>query len=238
MKHLMMWFLLSASTYLQAQQLQLHYDFRHSIDPELQRRDFAYLSFEYFKSQDTMGSFLLKAQMDFNGDKNNIGQLFVQVSQSLRFWKPKVYLALNYSGGLGVVPPTYGYYLNNSLGLGAAYPFQWKGAWLSASMGYRYNIFNKPSHDVQATFYFGKGFFNYKLMIAGSLVAYSENRNHGDEWTKALSGKKVAFFGDPQIWYRIKGPFSIGSRWSVFYHVLTDKNAVQVYPSLALKREF
>ncbi|MDX2071124.1 MAG: DUF5020 family protein [Haliscomenobacter sp.] len=238
MKQLSILFFLCTTLALQAQQLQLHYDFRHSIDPELHRRNFSYLSFEYFNANDSLGSFLLKAQMDFNGEKNNIGQLFLQVSQNLRFWKPKVFMALNFTGGLGVTPPSYGYYLSNSFGLGAAYPFQWKGAWMNASMGYRYNTFAKPSHDLQGTLYFGKGFFNYKLLVAGSFVAYSENRNHGNEWTKDLRGKKLAFFGDPQIWYRIKGKYSIGSRYSMFYHVLTSEHTLQVYPSLALKREF
>ncbi len=102
-------------------------------------------------------------------------------------------------------------------------------------MGYRYNAFAKPSHDLQGAFYFLVVFFRTKLLMADGFVAYSENRNHGDEWTKDLKGKKLAFFGDPQIWYRIKGKYSIGSRCSIFYHVLTSENTLRVYPSLAFK---
>jgi hypothetical protein len=223
---------------VQAQQLQLHYDFRHFIDPSLNKRNFASLTYEYFKSNDSTGSFLLKMQTDFSGENSNIGQLFLQVSKNLRYWRPPVYLSLTYSGGLGVAPPSYGYYLTNSFGIGAAYPFQWKGAWFSTSVVYRYNAFPKPSHDAQLTFYFGKGFFQYKLLVAGSLVGWSENRNQGTDFTVGQRGKKIAFFGDPQVWLNVTKTLSVGSRINVYYHTLTTENQVQVYPTLALKSQF
>ena len=222
----------------QAQQLQFHYDFRHSLNARLNRRNYASLTFEYFKAYDSTGSFLLKTQTDFTGESNNIGQLFIQVSRNLRYWRPKVQLALTYSGGLGVAPPTYGYYLTNTFGVGAAYPFQWRGAWFSTSLVYRFSAFARPSHDPQFTFYFGKGFFNYRIMVAGSIVAWSENRNQGNDFTKDLSGKKIAFFGDPQCWVKLTKAVSIGSRINLFYHILTNENQVQIYPTLALKNQF
>lgn len=222
----------------QAQQIQLHYDFRHSFDASLNRRNFASLTFEYFKGNDSTGSFLLKMQSDFTGENNNVGQLFLQVSKNLRYWRPPVQLALTYTGGLGVAPPAYGYYLSNTFGVGAAYPFQWQGAWLSASLMYRYTAFPKPSHDPQLTFYFGKGFFNYRIWVAGSLVVWSENRNQGTDFTKDLTGKKVALFGDPQCWVKLTKTVSVGSRINLFYHVLTSKNQLQIYPTLAVRNQF
>ena len=38
--------------------------------------------------------------MDFAGERNNIGQFYMQVSQAFRFWQPKIFLQLQYSGGL------------------------------------------------------------------------------------------------------------------------------------------
>jgi hypothetical protein len=222
------------------QDLQLHYDFRHSVDPRLNATNFPMISFQYFKQIDTnaTGAFLLKVQSFLSGDKNNIGQTFIQISQNLRFWKPKVYLAFNYSGGLGIAPPAYGYYLTNSFGLGMAYPFQWKGAWLSASLLYRYNAFHKPSHDPQFTFYVGKFFFKYKVFVEGSVVAWTENKDQGVDYTKGWQGKKLAFFGDPQIWFRIKKGFFVGSRISLYYHLLTEDNQVQAYPTVGTKYQF
>lgn len=222
----------------QAQQLQFHYDFRHSLDPELNRTNFASITFEYFKGNDSTGSFLFKMQTDLSGENNNVGQVFMQVSKNIRYWKPKVELALTYSGGLGVAPPSYGFYITNTFGIGAAYPFRWKGAWFTTSLVCRTSFFPKPSHDPQFTFYFGRGFFNYRIMVAGSLVAWSENRNQGNDFTKDQSGKKVAFFGDPQCWVKLTKSISVGSRINLFYHTLTNANQIQVYPTLALKNQF
>ncbi len=223
-----------------AQNLQLHYDFRHSIDPELNKENFPGFSFEYFKLIDTLGtgSFLLKVQADLKGTDNNVGQVFTQISQSLKFWKPKIYLSFNYSGGLGVTPASFGFYLANSFGLGLSCPFQWKGAWLAASALYRYNAFEKPSYDPQFTFYFGKGFFNYKLFTAGSFVFWTQNNNQGNISTQSLSGKKLAFFGDPQIWFRVKNGISAGSRINVFYHLLSADHRIQCYPTAGIKYQF
>jgi len=223
-----------------SQNLQLHYDFRHTIDPKLNSKNFPTFSFEYFKDVDTMstGSFLLKLQSDLKGKNNNMGQIFVQVSQSLRFWDPKVYLSLNYSGGLGVTPISSGFYISNSYGAGVSFPFQWKGAWFSANLIFRYNAFEEPSYDPQFTFYYGSGFNDYKVFTSGSFVFWTENRNQGNDYTKNLSGKKFTFFGDPQIWIRIKNGFSVGSRVNIYYHLLSENNQIQLYPTLGTKYQF
>ena len=225
---------------LWSQNLQLHYDFRHSIDPKLNGKIFPMLSFEYFKEIDTLGtgSFLFKLQSDLNGSNGNVGQVFTQLSQSLKFWGPKVYLALNYSGGLGVTAASYGFYLTNAFGVGVSYPFQWKGAWIATNMYARYSAFNKPSYDPQLTLYFGKGFLDYRIFIAGSFVFWTENKNQGTDFTSTLTGKKFAFFGDPQVWFRLRNGFSIGSRISTFYNLLGEEDQFQFYPTIGAKYQF
>lgn len=231
-------FLISLPVNLRAQNIQFHYDVRHTIDPELHDKNFPSVSFEYFKEIDSLGSFLFKIQSDLNGENNNIGQTFIQVSQSIKFWKPKVYLSVNYSGGLGVAPPSYGYYLSNAFGLGVSLPFQWQGAWLNLNAQYRYTAFKAPSHDAQVTFYFWRGFLDYKLAVSGSIVAWTENRNQGTEFTSGLSGKKIAFFGDPQIWYKVKGGFSLGTRVNLLYNLIEDKASLKIYPTIGMQYKF
>lgn len=221
-----------------AQQFELHYDFRHTLDPQRHSNNFPTLFFEYFKSKE-VGSTLLKIQTDFKGSKGNAGQCFIQLSQSMKFWKPKVFLSVGYSGGLGVIESIKGgFYINNSYSLGAAYPFFGKNSWYSAVLGYRYTAFDKASHDLQGTFYFGKGIKNYKVITSASLVFWTENRNHGNDYTKDLKGKKFAFFGDPQIWYSIGKGFSIGTKVWLYYHVLTNDQVLLAYPTLAVKYKF
>jgi Domain of unknown function (DUF5020) len=222
-----------------SQNLQLHYDFRHTVDPGLNSTNYPTFSFEYFKNIDTIstGSFLLKVQTDLNGKNNNAGQVFTQISQSLKFWKPNIYLSFTYSGGLGVPTESAGYYITNSVGTGASYPFQWKGAWVATSLSLRVNFFRKRSYDPQATIYFGKGFLNYRIFTGGSFTFWTENRNQGTDFTRELRGKKFAFFGDPQIWIKVKNGFSAGSRISVYYNLLSD-GRIEFYPTLGTKYQF
>jgi len=226
-----------------SQNLQLLYDFRHTVDPGLNSTNYPTLSFEYFKSNDTTGSglFMLKLQSDLKGENYNLGESFLQVTRSIRFWKPKFYVSFNYSGGLGVyrgweVPPEiHGFYMSNSLAAGLTYTYVREGAWMSSSLYFRYNAFDKPSYDPQLSIYFGDGFFYYRLVLTGGIVLWTQNRDQGNEYTRGLSGKKFAFFADPQVWYRIYKGISMGSKINVYYNLLGEENSAQFYPSLGLK---
>src|ERR1700750_1340220 len=143
-----------------AQQLQLHYDLRHSTAPKYNSKNFVSLYFEYFKSQDSSkafikpGSFLFKMQADFTGAQNNLGKFYMQVSQSFRFWQPKIFLSLQYSGGMGITEPKqYSYYINNAFSAGIDYLFKWGKAYLSSVLYYKYVPYKKPSNDFLCTLY-------------------------------------------------------------------------------------
>jgi len=221
------------------QSLQWHYDFRHSLYPKLNAVNFPTFTFEYFKNLDSAkGSFLIKVQTDLSGKSNNVGQVFTQITRTLRFWKPPVQLALSYSGGLGVAPASFGFYISNAFAAGASYPFQWKGAYLVTNLQLRYNAFDAPSYDPQFTFYFGKGYNNYKLFVTASFTFWTQNRNQGNVATQDLTGKVFEFFGDPQLWYRVYKGVSIGTRIYVYYHVLSGDNQVQFYPTIGIKNQF
>jgi|SRR5579859_6588420 len=241
MKYLLFTFCL-LPTPLLSQSLQLHYDPRHSLDPENNAKNFSTLYFEYFKSQDSgssfikPGSFLLKIQADLNGENNNIGKGYIQFSQTLRCWKPPVYLSLQYSGGLGVTEPKqYSYYIVNTFSLGAAYTFQWKKAWLSSVLYYKYVPYARPSNDFLYTLYWWRGYLHYKLEFAGDFSLWTENKDHGDPYTSNMSGKRCFFFAEPQIWYNLNKTLALGSKVNMYYHVNTTENLFQVYPTAAVK---
>jgi len=116
-----------------SQNLQLHYDFRNTIDPKHNTKNFptyilsTLISNRYLVIHKT-GSFLFKVETDLQGDKNNIGKSFVQVPR-LPFMGAKIFIGVQYSGGLGVTEPKqYSYYISNALSIGPSVPFQWKGA--------------------------------------------------------------------------------------------------------------
>jgi hypothetical protein len=225
-----------------AQTLQLHYDLRHSIAPAQNPHNFPTLYFEYFKNQDSgqsfikPGSFLFKTQADLLGYKNNIGKFYLQVSQSFRCWKPKIFLSLQYSGGAGITEPKqYSYYIVNTFSAGLSYPFQWKGAWLSAVLNYKYVPYARPSHDFLYTFYWWKGLLNYKLELAGDFSIWTENNNHGDEPTAGLTGKRFFFFAEPQLWFNLGKSLAIGSKVNLYYHVNIREDRLQAFPTVAIR---
>lgn len=224
---------------LSGQTLQLHYDARHTLDPSHNAMNFPTIYFEYYKAKDTSGAFFMKMETDLNGQNHNAGKFYTQLSQSFKFWHPKVYVQLQYSGGMGIAEPgSYGYYITNAFSLGAVYPFKWKGGWFSTSLSYTYNAFKKPSHDLLYSLYWGRGFWNYKLEFSGDIELYTQNRNLGDPYTAGLKWKTVSFFGEPQFWFKIHNGFSVGSKINLYYHVLSSENLFQVYPTLAARFKF
>jgi hypothetical protein len=218
-----------------AQNLQFYYDFRHSLDPKNNPRNYPSLYFEFFKGRDS-GSFLIKVQNDFTGEQGNIGQHYLQISQTGRFWKPKIYIAIQYSGGLGIVEPgNYPFFISNAFSLGLSHPFQWKGGWFSFLIYYTYNVYPKASKDPLGSLYWNKGFFHYTLELAGDISLWTLNRNLGNAMATGLSGKRFYFFGEPQIWLNLNKRFAFGSKINLYYHVLSTSNTAQVYPTAAFK---
>jgi hypothetical protein len=232
--------LYSSPIYLCGQELQIHYDFRHSIDPDLHEKNFPWIDFKYFKEIDTnnTGAFLFEMQSFLNGTKSNVGQTFIQMSQSIKFWKPNIFAYVYYSGGLGVTPNSYGYYISNAYSIGGSYLLEFNKVWFNLSLLYRYSAYEKPSHDPQLNFYVGGALFNYKVMYSSTLVLWTNNIDDGSAINSGKTGKKVLFFADPQIWIKMGKGFSIGSRGSLSYHIVDDKNRVVLYPSIGLKRDF
>ena len=222
------------------QELQFLYDFRHSIDPQLHEKNFPRVDFKYFKEIDTIntGAFLIEIQSFLNGNENNIGQTFIQMSQSLKIWKPDIFAYFYFSGGLGVTPDSYGYYISNAYSVGASYLLAFNNIWFNLSLLYRYSAYREPSHDPQINFYVGGALCSYKVMYSSTLVLWSNNNDDGSAINHGKKGKKILFFADPQLWFKIGKGFSIGSKGNLSYHIMDDKNRVVLYPAIGLKRDF
>ena len=227
------------------QSLQLHYDFRHTLDPAKNSKNYPTVYFEFFKIIDSgkgfikPGSFLIKMQADFQGGQHNIGNYFMQVSQEFRCWEPKIFLSLQYSGGLGVTDPRqYSYYNINTFSVGCSYPFRWGQAYLSSVLYFKYVPYTRPTKDLLFTLYFYKGLLGYKASLSGDFSIWTENKNHGDDLTKDFSGKRFYFFAEPQFWVGLTKTFSVGTKVNIYYHVLLTGDHMQVYPTLAIKVSF
>ena len=232
------------STVVGAQSLQLHYDLRHTINPNLNGKNYPTLYFEYYKTLDSgrafvkFGSFLLKTQADFVGGKSNIGKYFMQVSQEIRCWQPALFLNLQYSGGLGITEPRqYSYYIVNTFSAGVSYHYKIGNAFLSSVLFYKYVPYVKPSNDFLFTTYFYRGLWNYKADVEGDFSVWTENKDHGDGASPAVQGKRFFFFAQPQFWYNLKTGFSFGTKINTYYH-LNASEAFEIYPTVAIRYKF
>ena len=220
-----------------AQELQLHYDWRHTVDPRNNARDFPALTFKSFKALE-LGSFLLKLEANLDGTQHNVSQSYLEVSQTVRFWKAPVYALGEYSGGLGLFGGgSGGFYIVNAYHLGVAYPFKLQGGWASAAMAYKHTNFTRASHDPQATLYWGRP-FGRRWTFASTGVFWTQNRNTGDALTASLRGKQGAFLVENEMWWRAVGLVSVGSEVRVSRNVYANDGRVLVYPTLGVRYLF
>jgi Domain of unknown function (DUF5020) len=224
--------LISASA--TAQSLQLHYDMRGTTDPGRNTKNFPTIYFEYWKATDS-SSVLFKIQADLRDEKSNIGKFYMQATKTFRIYK-SVQAHLSYSGGLGLTTPReYSYTITNTFAAGISYPFQLKGAFFSAVLDCKFIPYKKSSFDPIFTLYWWKGFYHYKVEFSGDFSLWTENKDHGDAFTSSQNGKRFSFFAEPQVWINLKRKLAIGSKINLYYHVLINDNAVQIYPSIGLR---
>jgi hypothetical protein len=219
-----------------AQDLQIHYDWRHTVDPRNNPANFPSLTFKGFKSLE-FGSFLLKLEADLNGSRRNLSKVYLELSQTLRFWKPPVFLHLGYTGGLGLSDGgAGGYYLDNAYLIGAAHPFQWQRSWGSAYLAYKFTNLPQPSHDPQVSLYWGKA--GQRWAFAATGVFWTQDRNRGDAWTATLSGKRCSLLVENEIWYAAVTHLSLGSEIRLSTNVYATDGRLLVYPTVGIRYLF
>jgi len=242
MKHYFLIYCLLIPFFANAQSLQLHYDLRHEFNAKLNSKNYPTLYFEYYRQLDSgkrlikPGAFLLKTQADFAGDQTNIGKYFMQVSQEVRFWRPPVFVTFQYAGGLGVTSPReYSYYITNTYEVGASYHFKIGNAFLSSVLFYKYVPYVKGSHDFLYTMYFYKGLWNYRAELSGDFSIWTENKNHGDNFTNTWKGKRFYFFAEPQFWLKVASSVAIGTKVNCYYHINFNDNLLEMYPTAAIR---
>lgn len=220
-----------------AQDLQLHYDWRHTVDPRNNARDFPALTFKSFKAM-PFGSFLLKLEANLDGERHNVSKGYLEVSQTLRFWKAPVYALGEYKGGLGLFDDASGgYYITSAYAVGAAYPFPWNGGYASVSLAYKYTNFRRASRDPQLTLHWGRP-LGTRWSFASTGVLWTLNRNQGDDFTASLTGKRASFLFENEIWWRAVGLVSVGSEVRVSRNVYATDGRLLLYPTLGVRYLF
>ena len=219
--------LLIATVALQAQNIQLHYDFGRSLyDKEMTVRPHFTTTVEKFQP-DNWGSTFFFVDMDYNS--NGIEQAYWEISRELKFWNGPFSVHLEYNGGLAKQ-----YSINNAYLAGLTYSYNnanfSRGFSLSAM--YKYIQKNDSPNNFQLT---GTWYMN----MCNNLYTFS---GFPDYWReKTWFGSTMTFMTEPQFWLnlnRVKGVnekfnLSVGTELEITNNFYQGRAFVT--PTLALK---
>lgn len=220
---------------LNAQNLQLHFDPRHSLYGDKVASPVNYLTatFEMFKP-DAWGSTFMFVDFDFNFDKRNPGLAYAEIARAFKIGDFPLMPHLEYNGGLGLVRGTgFSFSIPSSYLAGAQYPFKLGNFFMGTYLAYKLNAFETNSHDVQWTLTWNSAFPDSKISLAGFLDLWTENidRATGD------GGKRFILLSEPQIWYNFTSHFAIGSEVELSYNFARFEKFAAI-PTIATKWNF
>lgn len=219
--------LLIATVALQAQNIQLHYDFGRSLyDKEMTVRPHFTTTVEKFQP-DNWGSTFFFVDMDYNS--NGVEQAYWEISRELKFWNAPFSIHLEYNGGLAKQ-----YSINNAYLAGLTYSYNnanfSRGFSLSAM--YKYIQKNDSPNNFQLT---GTWYMN----MCNNLYTFS---GFADYWReKTWFGSTMTFMTEPQFWVnlnRVKGVnekfnLSVGTELEITNNFYQGRAFVT--PTVALK---
>ncbi len=218
----------------QAQNLQLHFDPRHSLyGDNVSSANYLTATYEMFRP-DKWGSTFMFVDLDFNLDKTGIGLAYAEIARDFKVGNCPLMPHIEYNGGLGLVNGTgFGFSIPSSYLAGASYSFQLGKFFMGTYLTYKLNAFEKASHDVQWTVTWNANFLNDKLSLGGFLDLWTENK---DQSGLTDAGKKVIFLSEPQIWYNFTPNIAVGSEVELSYNFIGNK--FYAIPTLAAKWNF
>ena len=214
-----------------AQNLQLHFDPRHSLyGDDVSSRNYMTATFEMFKP-DKWGSTFMFVDLDFNIE-NGIGLAYAEIARDFKIGDFPLMPHIEYNGGLGI-----GFSIPSAYLAGASYNFQLGNFFMSTYVAYKLNAFAKTSHDVQWTVTWNTNFCNDKLSLGGFMDVWTENKQ-----TPLLdsTGKKIVFMSEPQFWYNITPQLAVGTEIELTYNFVNSFMESKFYaiPTLAAKWNF
>jgi len=223
--------------------VDLLYDFRHTTDPRDNANNFPVVELKLFLPR-TFGSFLMKEEIDLVGSNHNVSQIYTELSQSIELGNATLrglplFAHLGYSGGLGVFgDASGGFYIHNAFNVGLEYPFQVRGAFCNALIAARRTSLQKPSYDPMLSLYGGRYFFNYKLLVANSLEAWTTSNDQGGASTQHVTGRFASWELESEVWYKFAQDFSVGAYVRTTRNVYALSNHCLIFPSIGVRYAF
>ena len=220
-----------ATVSLQAQNLQLHYDFGRNIyseeEPDRQK---VTATFEQFKA-DKLGSWFYFVDLDLTS--KGVISAYTEVSREFNIGNKGWAFHMEYDGGLNT-----GTVFQSAALFGPA----WNGHNEDFSTPYSIQLLYKPIFNS----YFGSGYTSFQLTgVWSTTFAQGKCTFSGffDFWRgeKANGHGMLIFFSEPQFWYNCNKHISLGSEVELtnnFVFNLANDKTFFVNPTLAVKFNF
>ena len=226
---------------MQAQNIQLHYDFGRSIyseqlggpqDDNISRRAKVTLTLEQFKA-DNLGSWFYFVDVDFSS--KFVEGAYAEISREFNLGKQSPFAAhIEYNGGLN----RFGSFQQAALA-GFAYnghSEDFSKTW-SVQLMYKQYFksyeYTRSYPGVQLTGVWGINFANNKCRFDGFIDFWRGEKANGHGCLVILS--------EPQFWYNFTNHFSVGTEVEIsnnfIYNVVDDKSFF-INPTLAVKWNF
>lgn len=212
---------------LQAQNIQLHYDFGRSLyDKELKGRPLLTSTIEKFQP-DKWGSTYFFVDMDYTSA--GVASAYWEISRELQFWKAPFSIHVEYDGGVLNAGSLQNAYLG---GLTYTYNNAAFSRGFSLSAMYKYIQKHTSPNNFQLT---GTWYMNFR----NNLLTFS---GFADWWREETLYGKTIFLSEPQFWVnlnRVKGisekfNLSVGTELELSNN-FGGRDGFYAIPTLALK---
>lgn len=226
-------FLLTISV-INSQNIQLHFDPRHTLNTDIFDRNYLTLTFEIDKA-DKWGFTYGYVDLDLNQSKGNIGLTYLEISRDQKIGKLPFMAHIEYNGGVGKVQ-NFGFSIPNAYLAGLSYMMKIKNVDINTYLTYKYHAFEKVSNDIQWTVRWNTSLCNNKLTISGFLDVWTENKYRFKQ-VEEKNKKKIIFLSEPQIWYNVTDNLSIGTEIETSNNFIYDGECY-VNPTIGLKWNF
>ena len=227
-----------AAITIEAQNIQLHYDFGRNIYPDEEAgRQKVTITLEQFKA-DKWGSWFYFVDLDMS--RKFFRSAYTEISREFNIGKQGFTAHVEYDGGLG--RDQIGSFQHAAL-LGGAYNghnADFSKTWSVQLMYKRYfksYDYTSAYHSFQLTGVWGLNFANKKCTFSGFIDFW-----RGENWRAGHEGHgMLVILTEPQFWYNVTPNLSFGSEIEIsnnfIYNTYNDKSFF-INPTIAAKWNF
>jgi hypothetical protein len=222
---------------LQAQNIQLHYDFGRNLYNDLGERPLFTTTVEKFQP-DSWGSTYFFVDMDYASE--GVASAYWEIARELKFWNNPFSVHVEYNGGLN--------YINHAFLGGATYTWNKEDftRGFSLTAAYKYIHKNDKPHNFQLTGTWYINFCKDKFSFTGFADFWREKHNvvvGVDAEGNTLSKERnFIFISEPQFWVNLnkfkhvneKFNLSVGTEWELSQNFAV-RDGFYFIPTLALK---